>query len=128
MPTRFTVGSDMSIREYTKLYIDGAWQMPAVAAAPTEVLGAADGTVVARVPAGSPADVDLAVVAARKAFDGWATTKPLLRAALLNALGVQLAASAEDLADLITIEVGMPRKLAGRVQVGGPLQVLRSYA
>ena len=29
---------------------------------------------------------------------------------------------------VITTEVGMPRKLAGRVQVGGPLLVLRSYS
>ena len=40
----------------------------------------------ATVPAGTPADVDRAVAAARAAFPGWAATPVAERAALLTAL------------------------------------------
>ncbi|MGQ0844059.1 MAG: aldehyde dehydrogenase family protein [Sporichthyaceae bacterium] len=118
----------MTVREYTQLFLDGEWRSPAVAAPLTEVLGAADGAVVARVPAGSAADVDLAVAAARRAFDSWSATSPADRAAMLEALTAQVKARADELAELLALEVGMPRKLANRVQVGGPLAILDYYA
>jgi len=116
------------MREYPNLYLDGKWQPPLVAAPLTDVLGPADGAVVTRVPAGSAADVDRAVTAARRAFDAWSTTAPADRAAALTALGAGLAARSDELAELIALEVGMPLKLARRVQVAGPLMVLASYA
>ena len=116
------------MREYPNLYVDGKWQPPAVAAPLTDVLGPADGAVVTRVPAGGAADVDRAVTAARKAFDAWSATPPADRAAALTALGEGLAARSDELAELIALEVGMPLKLARRVQVAGPLMVLASYA
>ncbi|MGQ0464728.1 MAG: aldehyde dehydrogenase family protein [Sporichthyaceae bacterium] len=118
----------MSVREYPHLFLDGEWRAPAVAAPLTAVLGAADGSVVTRVPAGSPADVDAAVAAARRAFETWSQTTPAERAALLTELTVQLKARADELAELLATEVGMPRKLAGRVQVAGPLAILGYYA
>src|SRR5882757_11000754 len=116
------------MRQYSDLYIDGQWQPPAVAAPLTDVHGAADGTVVARVPAGSAADVDRAVDAARTAFATWSLTSGADRGALLTALGAELEARADELAELLAEEVGMPRKMARRVQVAGPLMILGSYA
>jgi acyl-CoA reductase-like NAD-dependent aldehyde dehydrogenase len=116
------------VRTYDSLYIGGAWVPPTVPAAPTQVHSAADGTVVATVPAGSPADVDAAVDAARRAFDGWAATTPAERAAFLTGIADALEARADELAEITAVEVGMPRKLSRRVQIGGPLTVLRSYA
>jgi acyl-CoA reductase-like NAD-dependent aldehyde dehydrogenase len=116
------------MRQYSDLYIDGQWQPPAVAAPLTDVHGAADGTVVARVPAGSVADVDRAVDAARTAFATWSLTSGAERGALLTALSAELEARADELAELLAEEVGMPRKMARRVQVAGPLMILGSYA
>jgi acyl-CoA reductase-like NAD-dependent aldehyde dehydrogenase len=116
------------MREYPNLYIDGAWQPAGVPGPLTDVLGAADGSVVTRVPAGSPADVERAVLAARRAFESWSATPPAERAAFLDALGKGLEARADELAEMIALEVGMPLKLARRVQVAGPLMVLASYA
>ncbi|GAA0629431.1 aldehyde dehydrogenase family protein [Sporichthya brevicatena] len=116
------------MRTYENLYLDGAWVAPAVAAAPTQVHSAADGSVVATVPAGSPADIDAAVSAARRAFETWSQTTPAERAALITAVADALEARADELAEITSVEVGMPRKLARRVQIGGPLTVLRSYA
>ena len=116
------------MRSYENLFIDGAWVNPTVAAAPTEVYSAADGSVIASVPAGSPADIDLAVAAARRAFATWSQTTPAERAALISAIADTLESCADELAEITALEVGMPRKLARRVQIGGPLMVLRSYA
>lgn len=118
----------MSVREFTDLYIDGTWQPPAKQAPLTDVLGAADGAVVTRVPAGSPADVDAAVIAARRAFETWSLTSPAERSAILTAITEQVKARADELAELLALEVGMPKKLAGRVQVGGPIAILSYYA
>jgi acyl-CoA reductase-like NAD-dependent aldehyde dehydrogenase len=116
------------VRTYDHLYIDGAWVSPTVPASPTQVYSAADGSVVATVPAGSPADVDVAVDAARRAFDSWSQTTPAERAALITALADALEARADELAEMTAVEVGMPKKLARRVQIGGPLISLRAFA
>jgi acyl-CoA reductase-like NAD-dependent aldehyde dehydrogenase len=116
------------MREYSELYIDGTWQAPAVAAPLTDVHGAADGTVVTRVPAGSALDVDRAVDAARRAFETWSQTTGAERGAFLGKLAEGLTARADELALLIADEVGMPMKLARKVQVAGPLMIMNSYA
>ena len=116
------------VREYGELFIGGAWTPPAVPAGPTEVLGAADGAVIGRVPAASPADVDVAVAAARAAFAGWAATPPTERAAYLAALREVVKARTDAFAETISLEVGTPLTMSRRVQVGTPLAVLGSYA
>ncbi|MGQ0623677.1 MAG: aldehyde dehydrogenase family protein [Sporichthyaceae bacterium] len=116
------------MRTYDALYIDGTWQAPAVPTAPTQVLSGADGAVVARVPCGGLADLDAAIVAARRAFDSWSQSTPDQRADLIEAIADALAARSAEIADAISLEVGMPRKMSARVQVGAPLIALRSYA
>jgi acyl-CoA reductase-like NAD-dependent aldehyde dehydrogenase len=116
------------MREYSELYIDGKWQAPAVSTPLTDVYGAADGAVVSRVPNGSAADVDRAVAAARQAFESWSLTTGAERGAVLGKLAEALEARADALAELLAEEVGMPRKMARKVQVGGPLMILKSYA
>ena len=54
-------------------YVDGRWVRPQ-AAGVLEVRNAATEEVFATVPAGSAADVDQAVAAARAAFESWAGT------------------------------------------------------
>jgi acyl-CoA reductase-like NAD-dependent aldehyde dehydrogenase len=113
---------------YEALYIDGKWTAPAVGGGTTEVLGAADGAVIGRVPSATPADIDAAVAAARAAFPGWAATPPAARAAMLEALLGALKSRAEVIAETISLEVGTPLKMSQRVQLGVPLAVLGSYA
>nr|WP_230415865.1 aldehyde dehydrogenase family protein [Micromonospora tarapacensis] len=50
--------------------------VPAGSADTTSVVNPATGEIVAEVPAGTTADVDRAVAAARAAFPGWAATRP----------------------------------------------------
>ncbi|PWU54808.1 aldehyde dehydrogenase family protein [Micromonospora sp. S4605] len=110
----------------TDIYLDGAW----VAASSGQALAVrnpATEEVVATVPAGTAADVDRAVAAARAAFPGWADTAPAERAAALDRLHAALTARAHTVANTVATELGTPLKIAVRVQAGLPLTVLRSY-
>ncbi|MFI6263739.1 aldehyde dehydrogenase family protein [Micromonospora sp. NPDC051006] len=110
----------------TDLYLDGRWvTAPDGATLPVE--NPTTEEVVATVPAGTAADVDRAVAAARAAFDGWAATAPSERAAHLDRLHAALSARADEIGRTIALELGTPLKLATRVQAGLPLTVLHSY-
>jgi aldehyde dehydrogenase (NAD+) len=109
------------------LFIAGDWAAPAG----SERLSVVNPTTeqeLAAVPAGTAADVDRGVAAARAAFPAWSATPPAERAAVLGRLADGLAARAERIAELIATEVGSPLKFARSVQAGLPPTVLRSYA
>jgi aldehyde dehydrogenase (NAD+) len=117
---------DLVVRD--RLYIDGRWMSPAAHAPLTDVLDASDGSVLGRVARGGTADVDRAVAAARAAFDTWSHTPPMERAGLLETVGEILAKRQEEIARLISLEVGTPTLISTKVQVGLPLQTLRAFA
>src|SRR5574343_436213 len=111
----------------THFYIDGRWQAP-VDTAQIEVISPVDGSALAKIPAGTAADVDRAVAAARQAFDGWASTPPAERAAFLKQIQAGLKARAAEIAQTITQEMGCPIRFAQTVQVGSPGAVFSMYA
>jgi acyl-CoA reductase-like NAD-dependent aldehyde dehydrogenase len=80
------------------------------------------------VPAGNAKDVDSAVAAARRALDKWSATSPSVRAELLEKISGGLKARADELARTIAQEVGMPLKLAGRIQAGLPIANFANFA
>jgi aldehyde dehydrogenase (NAD+) len=82
--------------------------------------------IIAEVPSSTPAQVDAAVTAARAAFPGWSQTSPAERAGYLSALRDLLASRADEVAALITAEMGAPITVAKRIQVALPLGVLGS--
>jgi aldehyde dehydrogenase (NAD+) len=110
-----------------KLHIGGAWVAPA-AAATIPVENPATEEILGSVPAGTAADVDAAVAAARAAFDGWAATPMAERGAALDRLHAALAARTGEIARTVGLELGTPLKVAKAVQAGLPLTVLRGYA
>src|SRR3954466_3835845 len=102
-----------------KLYIGGEWVDPAGA----DTLEGIDSTtekMMGRRPAGTAADVDRAVEAARAAFEVWSTVPLEERVAACAAIGQQLAARSAEIAALIAREVGMPIELATMIQAGLP--------
>jgi aldehyde dehydrogenase (NAD+) len=109
------------------LYIGGEWVAPA-STDTIPVENPATEEVIGHVPAGTSADVDRAVAAARAAFDSWSATPLSGRAAVLDRLHGSLSARAGDIARTIGLEMGAPLKVASRVQAGLPLTVLRAYA
>ncbi|MHB1874088.1 MAG: aldehyde dehydrogenase family protein, partial [Streptosporangiaceae bacterium] len=107
-------------------YIDGTWVSSADPGG-IDVVNPADQAVIARIPAGDPADVDAAVAAARAAFPAWSATSPADRAERLEAARLLLEERADSVAAAISADMGSPLVFARKVQVGTPLAVLASY-
>jgi malonate-semialdehyde dehydrogenase (acetylating)/methylmalonate-semialdehyde dehydrogenase len=70
----------------------------------------ATGSVVARAPMASAADVDRAVAAAKAAFPGWRSTSLTKRTTILFAMRQLLDANREELAAIVTREHGKVRE------------------
>ena len=105
--------------EHRRLYIGGQWVDPS-ADGTIEVVNAATEEVMGRVPEGTAADVDRAVVAARAAFDGWSQTPLEQRLGLCTAIGFALQQRQEEIAALISQELGSPIKVSMMIQAGLP--------
>jgi aldehyde dehydrogenase (NAD+) len=103
-----------------RLPIGGAWVEPA-SSETIPVHNPATEEVIGSVPAGTPADVDRAVAAAREAFPAWAATPLAERQRVLAAVAAGLEARADELTVLITSELGMPLVQSRTIQVGLPL-------
>jgi len=112
---------------WDRFYIGGQW-VTAPGGNPLEVVNPSTEQVIASVPAGTADDVDAAVVAARVVFEDWAATAPAERAVLLSAAADALEARKDEVAALISSEMGTPLPFSLAVQVGNPITVLRSYA
>ena len=119
------VGATMHERKH--LYIDGSWVEP-IAHGSIDVVNPATEEVIGVVPVGGEEDVDAAVEAANSAFPSWSSTSVEERANFLNELSIAIKDNAEDLARLITSEVGTPIDYSRMAMVGTPRVVSRSYA
>lgn len=87
-----------------------------------------DGVVLAEVPDGGAADVDTAVRAARTAFDRWAATPPAERKRILHCVADALETHRDELALLISLEMGKPIGDAWAIEMRTTLATYRWYA
>ncbi|MBV8032518.1 MAG: aldehyde dehydrogenase family protein [Betaproteobacteria bacterium] len=110
-----------------KLFIGGRWVAPSTPET-IDVHNAGTGEVMGRVPAGAAKDMDAAVAAARSALDAWSSKEPSFRAELLEKISAGLKARADELAKTIAQEVGMPLKMASRIQAGLPIANFSNYS
>ncbi len=112
-----------------RLYIGGEWR-EAVSGQTFEVQDPATGTVIARAAAGEAADIDLAVAAARRAFeDGpWPRLAHAERQKLLLRLADALEAHADELALLESLDGGNPVRSTRHVDVAMAVESLRYNA
>jgi len=100
-------------------YINGQW----VKAASIETLPVHDSStegLMATVPAGTAQEAEVAVMAARAAFESWAALPVETRAAYLDKIAAGIKARSDEMATAIAREVGMPLKMSKAVQVAGP--------
>jgi acyl-CoA reductase-like NAD-dependent aldehyde dehydrogenase len=102
---------------FDRLYIDGAWVPPA-GTSTLDVIDATTEAVFAVIPDGEPADIDRAVAAAKAAFPGWSAQPAPERGKLLRRVAEALEARKDEIADVMTHEVGMPKPLSAVIQVG----------
>lgn len=94
-------------------YIDGRWT-PSASGETLPVINPADGTTVARIPAGAPEDADRAAEAAARAFPAWSALKVEERVRFMSRLRDELTARRELIADLEVDELGSPADYALR--------------
>ena len=115
------------MRIYDKLYIDGQWVTPN-GTDTNDVVSPSTLQVVATVPYGDATDVDVAVKAARAAFDSWSTTPSAVRAKYLRAIADEMQKRLVDFETTMVEELGMPIGLADDYQISGPIGACRDYA
>jgi aldehyde dehydrogenase (NAD+) len=102
-----------------RLYIGGEWVEPA-GDGTIPVVNPTTGATIATIPEGTPEDADRAVRAARAAFESWSAVSPYERAGLCAAIGAKLAERGDELAALVSTELGMPISLSRMIQAGLP--------
>ncbi len=86
-------------------YAGGQWR-PADDLDAIDDIDPATGEVPARVPLSGPAEVNAAVTAAREAYPAWATLAPQKRARAVMALRTALWENQEEIAQLVTADMG----------------------
>jgi len=109
------------------LPIGGEW-VPASGDHTIEVVNPASEEILGRIPEGSAEDVDRAVAAARNAFEAWSTTALEDRVELCTQISLRLQQRQEELAALISQEVGSPITFSMMVQSALPVMDFGSMA
>ena len=97
------------MRTYDRLFINGEW-VPSTGTNVLEVTCPHSELVVGHAPQATAEDVDSAVRSARSALDAgdWSSLKPLQRAECLSALAGEFEPHVDEMAALITEEMGSP--------------------
>lgn len=114
------------INSRDRLYVAGRWSDSA-GREKIDVINPATEQLLGQIPAGTAADVDLAVNAAREALEGWANTPLEERVEFLRQIQAGLEARLDEIATLISLEVGTPLKMAQRIQAGLPVAEIGSF-
>ena len=109
----------MTIVVRDSIFVGGAW-IPSTGTGTLEVTNSTTEEVMGTIPEGTAADVDVAVAAAKTAFPGWSATAPEERGKYCARIADGLAGRMDDVATLISQEVGMVKSLSKIIQVGLP--------
>src|SRR5262245_13252920 len=98
--------------EYLDFYIDGRWVPPCPGAKTLDVIDPSTEQPFARISAGTAADVDRAVAAARRAFETYGRSSREERIDVLERILAAYQARLPEIADTISREMGAPLPLA----------------
>ncbi|SHO66611.1 aldehyde dehydrogenase (NAD+) [Pseudoxanthobacter soli DSM 19599] len=102
---------------YLTFYIDGAWVDPATDAR-LAVVDPATERPFAEIAMGSAVDAERAIAAARRAFASFSLTSREERLALLERIVAVLKRRNDEIGDIISREMGAPRRMARDEQAG----------
>jgi aldehyde dehydrogenase (NAD+) len=113
----------------TRMLIDGRWR-ESQSGKRFATINPATEEVIAEVAEGDAADIDLAVQAARKAFDSgpWCKTDARDRGRLLNKLADLIESRIDELAELETLDNGKPISESRQADLPLVIDCLRYYA
>jgi aldehyde dehydrogenase (NAD+) len=107
---------ESGMNSYVRHYISGEW-VASDGGTRQQVINPATEEPVSEVILGTAADVDRAVTAAQRSFDGYSQTSKEERLALLQRIVEEYKARAPDLARAISEEMGAPITLSSTAQV-----------
>lgn len=93
---------------HENFYIDGKWVSPQAGATKFDVIHPGNEEVVATISMGTSADIDVAVAAARKAFETWQFVSVEDRVALLERMVEIYKRRSEEFAHAMALEMGTP--------------------
>jgi len=110
----------------TQLLIGSAFEVGQEAKEP--VLNPRTGALILEVPEASTAQVDRAVAAARKAFEGWSRTTPAERSAALLTIADRIEADADAFAALEALNCGKPINAARNDEIPALVDCFRYFA
>jgi len=113
------------VQECLQFYIGGRWVDPTEPRS-LDVVNPATEAVIGRIAIGGAKDVDLAVAAARDAFETYSRTTREERLALLERIVPAYQARYEDLAKTISLEMGAPIWLARAAQAATGIMHLKT--
>jgi aldehyde dehydrogenase (NAD+) len=113
----------------TKMLVDGKWRDSA-SGKTFETINPATEDVIAEVAEGDAADIDMAVKAARKAFDSgpWRKMDARDRGRLMNKLADLIESHIDELAELETLDNGKPISESRHADLPLVIDCLRYYA
>ncbi len=113
---------------YDALFVGGRWVEPS-GTGRIEVISPHSEELLGSVPEGRPADIDRAVQAARSAFDDgpWRRLDVAERIAYLRRFGERFAERLDDLAELVTAEMGSPIAFSRLVQSFAPSFMITAF-
>ncbi|MEX2326228.1 MAG: aldehyde dehydrogenase family protein, partial [Pseudomonadales bacterium] len=121
------------MQEYLKFYINGEWVDP-VTPRTLDVINPTTEEPFARISMGSVADVDKAVAAAKSAFESYSQTSVKERIELLGAILAEYQKRYDDIAQVISTEMGAPIWLSkaaqaatGQGHFATMLEILKNY-
>lgn len=123
------------MNHYTQFFINGQWVSPADTNAKLlDVIDPSTETAFAQISMGSPVDVDRAVAAATKAFESYSQTSIGERIDLLKKIRDGLEDRREEIAQIISREMGAPITFARESQtytciahVDAMMEILKNY-
>ncbi|MEB3031803.1 aldehyde dehydrogenase [[Mycobacterium] nativiensis] len=97
-----------TVPSYSKFYVGGRWTEP-TGSDRIDVISPSTEEVISRVPAPTADDVDSAVAAARKAFDGpWRRTSAEQRGQVLHRIADEIERRVPEFANVFAAEIGAP--------------------
>ncbi|WP_405138139.1 aldehyde dehydrogenase family protein [Nocardia sp. NBC_01388] len=119
--------TEPAVQLHNRAYIGGEW-ITLSGTGTHDVVNPATEQTIATVRLGTAADVDTAVRAAQAGFESWSRSTVSTRAEVLAAIAAGLEARGDELAALISQEVGTPVAVSRLLQAGLPAMTFSAAA
>ena len=116
----------MDMQDQRRFYIDGEWVDP-IDPDNFEVINPATEQSIATISLGSIEDIDLAVAAARRAFESFSVTPKSERLELLQNILAVYKKRYDEMAEVISLELGAPISMARKSQAACGVGHLESF-